>query len=64
MPKVAKELTALEVKRLRHPGGGLNSMFAVGGVPGLYMQLLPGGGKTWVLRTNVGEKRRDVGLGG
>lgn len=39
-------------------------MTAVGGVPGLYMQLLPKGGKTWVLRTKVGAKMRDIGLGG
>lgn len=39
-------------------------MKSVGGVPGLYMQLLPSGGKTWILRTQVGTKRRDIGLGG
>jgi len=64
MPKMAPELSAIEVKRLRHPGGGLNAMVAVGGVPGLYLQLLPGGGRTWILRTKVGPKRRDIGLGG
>lgn len=64
MPKLAPELSAIEVKRLRHPGGNLNSMVAVGGVPGLYMQLLPSGGKTWIVRTLVGTKRRDIGLGG
>lgn len=64
MPKVAPELSSIEVKRLKHPGGTLNAMIAIGGVPGLYMQLLPSGGKTWVLRTTVGDKRRDIGLGG
>jgi integrase len=39
-------------------------MYAVGGVAGLYMQVTPNGGKTWVLRVLVGEKRRDIGLGG
>ncbi|ESW60257.1 MAG: integrase [Rhodobacter sp. CACIA14H1] len=39
-------------------------MFAVGGVSGLYMQVTPKMGKTWVLRVLVGNKRRDIGLGG
>ncbi|WP_420343511.1 tyrosine-type recombinase/integrase [Paenirhodobacter sp.] len=64
MPKMAPELSAIEIKRLKHPGGGLNVMVAVGGVSGLYMQLLPSGGRTWVLRTRVGGKTRDMGLGG
>lgn len=64
MPKLAKEMSALEVKRLAHPGGEANHVVAVGGVSGLMLQLLPGGGKTWLLRTTVGAKRRHVGLGG
>lgn len=39
-------------------------MVAVGGVNGLYLQLTPKGGKTWVLRMLVGSRRRDIGLGG
>ena len=64
MPKVAEELGPLDVKRLTHPGGKGNAMIAVGGVAGLYMQVTPKNGKTWVLRVLVGEKRRDIGLGG
>jgi len=64
MPKVAQELTALEVKRLAHPGGNRNVLVSVGGVPGLHMQLTPNGGRTWVLRVTVGMLRRDIGLGG
>ncbi|WP_434614711.1 tyrosine-type recombinase/integrase [Tabrizicola sp. M-4] len=64
MPKVAAELGPLDVKRLAHPGGKGNAMFAVGGVSGLYMQVTPKNGKTWVLRVLVGNKRRDIGLGG
>jgi integrase len=64
MPKVAEELTALDVKRLSHPGGKRNVMFSVGGVPGLHLQLTPNNGRSWVLRTVVGTKRRDIGLGG
>lgn len=64
MPKMAPELSAIEVKRLKHPGEGHSRVVAVGGVPGLYMQLLPGGGRTWILRAKIGPKRRDFGLGG
>ncbi|MEZ5885245.1 MAG: Arm DNA-binding domain-containing protein, partial [Paracoccaceae bacterium] len=64
MPKVAKELGPLDVKRLEHAGGKGNAMVAVGGVAGLYLQLTPKGGKSWILRTTVGAKRTDIGLGG
>jgi len=30
----------------------------------LALQILPGGGRTWVLRATMGGKRRDMGLGG
>jgi integrase len=64
MPKVAEELTALDVKRLTHPGGKRNVLFSVGGVPGLHLQVTPIGGRSWVLRAMVGTLRRDIGLGG
>lgn len=64
MPRVAEELTALDVKRLTHPGGKRNVLFSVGGVPGLHLQVTPKDGRSWVLRTTVGSLRRDIGLGG
>lgn len=64
MPKVAEELSALDVKRLAHPGGRRNVLFSVGGVPGLHLQVTPNGGRSWVLRATVGTLRRDIGLGG
>lgn len=64
MPRIAKELSPLEVKRLEHPGDGGNATFAVGGVSGLLLQITPNGGRTWLLRAQVGEKRREIGLGG
>lgn len=64
MPKVSVELSALDVKRLTHPGGKRNVMFSVGGVPGLHLQLTPKEGRSWVLRAKVGAVRRDIGLGG
>jgi hypothetical protein len=64
MPRIARELSALDVKRLQHPGKGGNSTVAVGGVSGLLMQITPGNGRTWLLRVTVGSKRREIGLGG
>jgi integrase len=64
MPKVAAELSAIDVKRLAHPGGKRNVLFSVGGVPGLHLQLTPRDGRSWVLRVKIGEIRRDIGLGG
>lgn len=64
MPKVAQELSALDVKRLAHPGGRRNVLFSVGGVPGLHLQVTRNGGRSWVLRAKVGNVRRDIGLGG
>ncbi|MBL9062743.1 site-specific integrase [Tabrizicola sp.] len=64
MPKVAAELGPLDVKRLAHPGEKSNVMVPVGGVAGLYLQLTPKGGRTWILRMQVGGRRRDIGLGG
>jgi integrase len=59
MPKKAKELSALEVRRLTNPG-----LHAVGGTAGLLLQVSPVGARSWILRTIVGTKRRDIGLGG
>nr|WP_233141389.1 Arm DNA-binding domain-containing protein [Haematobacter missouriensis] len=56
-------MSALEVKRLAHPGEGGNALFAVGGVAGLMLQITPSGGRSWLLRTVVGTRRREIGLG-
>lgn len=63
MPKIAAELGPLDVKRLTHPGDRSNVMVSVGGVTGLYIQINPNNAKSWVLRMQVGTKRRDIGLG-
>lgn len=57
-------MSALEVRNLSHPSDKGNALFAVGGVTGLYMQITPSGGRSWILRTKVGKARRDIGLGG
>lgn len=68
MPKKAKELTPVEVKRLEPRAGKdgklYNTYYAVGGVSGLLLEAAASGGKSWVLRTKVGSKRRVIGLGG
>lgn len=64
MPRVAKELSALEVKRLTHDGSRSNKVVSVGGIPGLMLQITPSERKSWLLRTTVGSKRREFGLGG
>ncbi|TDO13797.1 tyrosine-type recombinase/integrase [Halomonas ventosae] len=58
MPKVAKTLTPLEIKRLVEPG-----FYSVGGAAGLHLQVGKTGARSWILRTMVGSKRRDIGLG-
>lgn len=64
MPKMATELSALAVKRLTHPGGGRGIVaYPVGGVPGLHLAITPTGGRSWVLRTVIGGRRRKLGLG-
>lgn len=70
MPIKAKELSAIEVKRLSTVG-----YHAVGGVAGLHLQVSGTGAKSWILRYTTGEvltsksgkpfyRRRDLGLGG
>lgn len=58
MPKIATQLSALEVSRLKAPG-----FVSVGGVPGLSLQISATGARSWILRVKVGSKRRDMGLG-
>ena len=58
MPKVARELSALEVRRLTKPG-----LHAVGGATGLHLQVSETGARSWTLRIKIGDKRRDLGLG-
>lgn len=57
MPRRAKELSAVEVRRL---GRGVHN---VGGVAGLLMQVSDSGAQSWLLRVRVGDKRREIGLG-
>ena len=58
MPKIAREMSPIEVRRLNTPG-----YHAVGGVSGLLLQVTRTGGRSWILRFRIGDKRRDLGLG-
>ena len=59
MPKKAKELFALDIKRITKPG-----RYAVGFISGLLLVVKDSGAKSWILRTVIGKKRRNIGLGG
>lgn len=58
MPKRARELSPLAVSRLTKPG-----LHAVGSPAGLYLQISERGARSWILRTMIGGRRRDMGLG-
>lgn len=58
MPKLAKEMQPLAVKKLTQPG-----LHFVGGVAGLALQITPSGARAWTLRASIGGRRRDMGLG-
>lgn len=59
MAKAVKALKALDVSRLTTPG-----QHPVGTVTGLRLSIKPSGSRSWILRTMVGTKRKDIGLGG
>ena len=58
MPRLAKELGALEVSKIEAPG-----LHFVGRVQGLALQVTAGSGRSWLLRVVIGGKRREMGLG-
>jgi integrase len=58
MPRIAKELGPLHIKRITRPGS-----HPVGGVAGLMLQVTDTGTRSWVLRVMVGDRRRTIGLG-
>ena len=59
MPRKGIELQPIDVRRK----AGIDGFHAVGGVPGLHL-LVRGRQASWILRTMIGNRRRDIGLGG
>jgi integrase len=59
VPRKAKELSPLEVRRLTRPG-----RWSVGGADGLALQVTESGSRSWVLRITTGGRQREMGLGG
>ena len=59
MPKLAPELTAVQVKRLAQKKG----FHAVGGVSGLYLNVTDTLATSWILKKKVGNRRPEYGLG-
>jgi len=58
MPIVARALKALEVSRLTTRG-----LHMVGTVAGLGLSVSKTGSRSWILRTKIGARRCDIGLG-
>ena len=58
MPKIAKELSSLDIKRISRPG-----RHAVGYIAGLLIVVKDSGAKSWMLRTVIGNRRCSIGLG-
>lgn len=58
MPKVVKVLSDLAVRKLKSQG-----LYSVGGVTGLKLQVTSTGARSWILRTSIAGKIRDIGLG-
>lgn len=74
VPKIAKELSDLQVRRLKwgtdENGRPIKKMHPVGGVAGLLLQCSPPPKeqepyfpRSWILRVKVGNSRPDLGLG-
>ncbi len=63
MPRVAKEMKPAEIKRLTSRYDDKPTLYPVGGIAGLHMQVTPSGAKSWAVRLTVNGRRRWMGLG-
>jgi integrase len=64
MPKRAAELTQGQINKLKPKYANKPTVYAVGGVAGLYWQITPSGkGRSWLLKAKVNGKLREIGLG-
>jgi integrase len=55
------KLTAVMIRAMRHPGG--TRPIRIGDGDGLYLQVAPGGSKSWLFRYTLRGKAREMGLG-
>ncbi len=55
-------LTVPAIKAAKHPGNGTRPA-RIGDGDGLYLQIAPAGGKSWLYRYTLGGKAREMGLG-
>ena len=55
-------LTATAIRAAKHPGTGTRPT-RIGDGDGLYLQVTPAGGKSWLFRYTLGGKAREMGLG-
>lgn len=63
MPRVVEEMKPAAVQALKHTGGAGHTFHAVGGVPGLMLQITATGGRSWVMRVRTNGTRKHFGLG-
>ena len=74
MPRKTPELPDVQIRRLSHGttknGKPCKRQYAVGGVTGLLLQCMPPvgnentGSRQWILRATIGDRRKELGLGG
>jgi hypothetical protein len=62
MPKKAEELKDKAVRAIVN--ANVKGRYAVGRVSGLVIQVIPPDAASWILRTTINGKRKEIGLGG
>lgn len=63
MPKRAIEMRPAQIQNLKPKHNKRPTVYCVGGITGLNIQVQPSGNKSWLMRIRIGEKRREIGLG-
>lgn len=63
MPKRAIEMRPAQIQNLKPRHNNRPTVYCVGGVTGLNIQVQPSGNKSWIMRIRIGGKRREMGLG-
>lgn len=63
MAKRAIEMRPAQIAALKPRHDKRPTVYNVGGITGLQIQVQPSGNKSWLLRIRIGNKRREIGLG-